>query len=162
MTILELTNQDLNESQKSTEKIGILSEFQTKQPGKFRMLEDRLVAPSRFGGPCPPSEFRGCQEFFRNFIRASGGHQIFLTHLKTTLAASIADICQKFFDSGASTSTSTVENSSGMTTVDEVQSWMSVGSLIYYLVCWPAWLAGIFATRVRAWQVMLSPRFGFI
>jgi hypothetical protein len=47
MTILELTNQDLSEAQKSTEKIGILSEFQSKDPGKFRRLEDRLVAPSR-------------------------------------------------------------------------------------------------------------------
>ena len=133
MTILELTNQDLNESQKSTEKIGILSEFQTKQPGKFRMLEDRLVAPSRYGGPCPPSEFRGCQEFFRNFIRASGGHQIFLTHLKTTLAASIADICQKFFDSGASTSTSTVENSSGETNG-------SLNWIRWRLSVWRGWL----------------------
>ncbi len=77
MTILELTNQDLNDVQKSFEKIGILSELQTKQPGKFRRLEDRLVAPSRFGGPCPAPNFSGCQEFFRNFIRSSGGHQVF-------------------------------------------------------------------------------------
>jgi hypothetical protein len=76
MTILELTNQDLNDCQKSTEKIGILSEFQSKQPGKFKLLEDRLVAPSRFGGPCPSPEFKGCQEFFRNFIQSSGGHQV--------------------------------------------------------------------------------------
>ena len=112
MTKLELTNQVLSDAQKSTEKIGILSEFQSKQPGKFKMLEDRLVAPSRYGGPCPSAEFRGCQEFFKNFIQSSGGHQIFLAHLKSTLASSIDEICEKHFANNSS-SVSTVEVSSG-------------------------------------------------
>ncbi|XP_029114607.1 codanin-1 isoform X2 [Scleropages formosus] len=44
--------------------------------GRLKRLQERLIQPQGFVGPCPPPSFPGYQEFFRDFLQAAGSCQL--------------------------------------------------------------------------------------
>ena len=70
----------------------LLSQLKQANPEKFKRLQERFITPSSVGGPCPPPAFVGCQEFFRDFIKAAAS-PAFNQHLCNTMASSINEVC---------------------------------------------------------------------
>ena len=60
MSLRERHNYDLEDSS-LLEEFDMLNKLKVKDPVKLRRLQERLVTPSRYGGPCPSPDFSGCQ-----------------------------------------------------------------------------------------------------
>lgn len=75
--------------------ISFLFILKKQNPEKFKRLYERLVTPSKFGGPVPTQFFSGSQEFFKDFIITAENHN-FNVHLKDVFIAKITDLnkCQ--------------------------------------------------------------------
>ena len=80
-----------------------------KDPVKLRKLFNRY-APSSNLEPCPDPEFPQAQEFYRDFLRFTGGNFCFLEHLKHGLKSSIEELNERVFDISKSESFSAIEN----------------------------------------------------
>lgn len=71
---------------------------------RFNQLINRLggsggsIGFSNSGGPCPGPTFPGCQEFFRDFLRSSGGNLSFINHLKNSMIKTVQELNSKLFD----------------------------------------------------------------
>ncbi|XP_042226811.1 codanin-1-like isoform X1 [Homarus americanus] len=74
--------------QQDPDGLGLLMLLKKQQPEKYKRLYERLVTPSKFGGPCPPPSFPGSQEFFRDFITTASSY-VFNQHLKDVLISHI-------------------------------------------------------------------------
>ncbi|KAK7084373.1 Codanin-1 C-terminus [Halocaridina rubra] len=72
----------------NSEDLEFLNILKQQHPEKYKRLHERLVTPSKLGGPCPLPSFPGSQEFFRDFI-VTASHGIFNEHLKDVLIAHI-------------------------------------------------------------------------
>lgn len=76
--------------------LGFLTLLKKQQPEKYKRLYERLVTPSRLGGPCPSPSFPGSQEFFRDFI-LTASNLTFNQHLKDALISRILDLNDQEF-----------------------------------------------------------------
>ena len=80
-----------------------------KDPVKLKKLFNRY-APSSNLEPCPDPEFPQTQEFYRDFLKFTGGNFCFVEHLKYGLKASILELNEQVFDISKSESFSAIEN----------------------------------------------------
>ncbi|CAL4059416.1 unnamed protein product, partial [Meganyctiphanes norvegica] len=79
-----------------TESLSFLTALKKSQPEKFKRLHERLVTPSKLGGPCPAPAFQGAQEFFHDFIVTAGSF-MFNQHLKDVLVSQILSMNEREF-----------------------------------------------------------------
>ncbi|XP_053653434.2 codanin-1 [Cherax quadricarinatus] len=96
--LLNMCRGDDDEShlQQDSEGFGFLTLLKKQHPEKYKRLYERLVTPSKLGGPCPPPSFPGSQEFFRDFILTASNF-IFNQHLKDVLISHILILSEREF-----------------------------------------------------------------
>ncbi|XP_037795460.1 codanin-1-like [Penaeus monodon] len=87
---------DQHISNEDADGLGFLTLLKKQQPEKYKRLYERLVTPSRLGGPCPTPSFPGSQEFFRDFI-LTASNLTFNQHLKDALISRILDLNDQEF-----------------------------------------------------------------
>ncbi|XP_068236414.1 codanin-1 isoform X2 [Palaemon carinicauda] len=81
---------------KDPEDLGFLTLLKKQHPEKYKRLHERLVTPSKLGGPCPAPSFPGSQEFFKDFIIAAA-HGTFNQYLKDVLISHILRLNEQDF-----------------------------------------------------------------
>ncbi|KAK3867625.1 hypothetical protein Pcinc_026922 [Petrolisthes cinctipes] len=80
--------------QQDAEDLGFLTTLRVHQPGKYQRLYERLVTPSKFGGPCPAPTFPGAQDFFRAFL-VTADSPAFNCHLRDVLTSEILIVSEQ-------------------------------------------------------------------
>jgi hypothetical protein len=66
-------------------------------PERLKKLHERLVTPAKtLSGPCPPPEFSGWEEFFRDFI-VIAANMMFNQHLLDALASKLYELESQHF-----------------------------------------------------------------
>jgi codanin-1 len=66
-------------------------------PERLKKLHERLVTPAKtLSGPCPPPEFSGWEEFFRDFIVIAANMK-FNQHLLDALASKLYELESQHF-----------------------------------------------------------------
>ncbi|XP_066940711.1 codanin-1 isoform X1 [Macrobrachium rosenbergii] len=78
------------------EDLGFLALLKKQHPEKYKRLHERLVTPSKLGGPCPAPSFPGSQEFFKDFIIIAA-HGAFNQFLKDVLISHILRLNEQDF-----------------------------------------------------------------
>nr|XP_045619038.1 codanin-1-like [Procambarus clarkii] len=87
---------DQSHWQHDAEDLGFLTLLKKQHPEKYKRLYERLVTPSKLGGPCPPPSFPGSQEFFRDFI-VTASNFVFNQHLKDVFISHILMLNEREF-----------------------------------------------------------------
>lgn len=80
--------------QQDAEDLGFLTTLRVHHPGKYQRLYERLVTPSKFGGPCPTPTFPGAQDFFRAFL-VTADSPSFNCHLRDVLTSEILKVSEQ-------------------------------------------------------------------
>ncbi|XP_071519956.1 codanin-1 [Panulirus ornatus] len=96
--LLTMCRGDDNHShlQQDPDGLGFLTLLKQQHPEKYKRLYERLVTPSKLGGPCPPPSFPGSQEFFKDFIVTASNFS-FNQHLKDVLISHILVLNEREF-----------------------------------------------------------------
>ncbi|KAL4656166.1 codanin-1 [Arapaima gigas] len=67
---------EVNSSPGDTPDPDLLGILGADSLGRLKRLQERLIQPQGFVGPCPPPSFPGHQEFFRDFLQAASSCQL--------------------------------------------------------------------------------------
>ncbi|XP_008275511.1 codanin-1 [Stegastes partitus] len=93
--------------------------------GRLKRLEERLIQPHGFVGPCPPPSFPGHQEFFRDFLQAASCCQL-NQHLQDSLCQQLLQLDEVSILSPASVGEGEEEEDGDMEQQNEKQLFSSV------------------------------------